>query len=113
MEVSAAISDEDEEDNYGMASELSSRISNYSVGELHSAVVLAPFDHDEDDDSLWDQLSSLSTDNVNDIPYGEDPVLTKQELIRQIHLRRHVNQLKRNLVEKEERVGEVRYVSCS
>ena len=107
LEVSAANSDEDEEDNYRMTSELSSRISNYSVGELHSAVVLAPFDHDEDD-SLWDQLSSLSSDNVNDIPYGEDPVLTKQELIRQIHLRRHVNQLKRNLVEKEERVGEVR-----
>ena len=90
---------------YGPTSELSSRISNYSLGELHSAVVVAPVD---DEDSLWDQLSSLSSSNVNDIPYGEDPVLTKQELIRQIHLRRHVNQLKRNLVDKEERVEEIR-----
>lgn len=98
-------SDSDDEEEYGPSSELSSRISNYSLGELHSAVVVAPVD---DEDSLWDQLSSLSSNNINDIPYGEDPVLTKQELIRQIHLRRHVNQLKRNLIDKEERVEEIR-----
>ena len=84
-------------------------MSAYSVGELHSAVVLAGVEGDSDDE-LWEQLSSVSSGNVNAIPEGEDPVLTKQELIRQIHLRSHVNQLKRNLTDKEEKVEELRWV---
>ena len=91
-------------------SAVSSQTSSYSIAELHSAVELAAVDHsDSDDDDVWEQLSSLSSSNVNAIPLREeDPVLTKQELIRQIHLRRHVNQLKRNLVEKEGKVEELR-----
>jgi hypothetical protein len=89
---------------------MSSRASSYSIAELHSAVELAAIDDDDDDeDDMWEQLSSLSSSNVNAIPLREeDPVLTKQELIRQIHLRRHVNQLKRNLAEKEGKVEELR-----
>ena len=89
---------------------MSSQTSSYSTDELHSAVELAAIDHnDGDDDDVWEQLSSLSSSSVNAIPLREeDPVLTKQELIRQIHLRRHVNQLKRNLAEKEGKVEELR-----
>ena len=91
-------------------SAVSSRTSSYSIAELHSAVELAAID-DNDEDDVWEQLSSLSSSNVNAVPLREeDPVLTKQELIRQIHLRRHVNQLKRNLAEKEGKVEELRYM---
>jgi hypothetical protein len=84
-------------------SAVSSRTSSYSIAELHSAVELVATD------DIWEQLSSLSSSNVNAVPLREeDPVLTKQELIRQIHLRRHVNQLKRNLAEKEGKVEELR-----
>ena len=54
------------------------------MAELHSAIELAAVDHSDsdDDDSVWEQLSSLSSSNVNAIPLREeDPVLTKQELI--------------------------------
>lgn len=103
-------SEEDEDDvEADFASEMSSEISSYSFGELHSAVVLAPFDEeDTGEDDLCEQLSSVSSRDVNTVPYGEDPVLTKQELIRQIHLRRHVDQLKRNLASNEARVQQVR-----
>ena len=92
---------------------VNSRVSSqtsYSIAELHSAVELAAIDHNDDDDNdVWEQLSSLSSSNVDAVPLREeDPVLTKQELIRQIHLRRHVNQLKKNLVEKEGKVEELR-----
>lgn len=87
---------------------VSSHTSSYSIAELHPAVELAAID-DDDDEDVWGQLSSLSSSNVNAVPLREeDPVLTKQELIRQIHLRRHVNQLKRNLAEKEGKVEELR-----
>ena len=91
---------------------VSSRTSSYSIAELHSAVELAAVDDDDDEeDDVWEQLSSLSSSNVNAVPLREeDPVLTKQELIRQIHLHRHVNQLKRNLAEKEGKVEELRYM---
>jgi hypothetical protein len=91
-------------------SAVSSRTSSYSIAELHSAVSeLAAINDDNEDDDMWEQLSSLSSSNVNAVPLTEeDPVLTKQELIQQIHLRRHVNQLKRNLDEKEGKVEELR-----
>ena len=84
-------------------SAVSSHTSSYSIAELHSAVELAAIDDDDDEDDVWEQLSSLSSSNVNALPLREeDPVLTKQELIRQIPLHgQHVNQLKRNLAEKE------------
>ena len=84
-------------------------MSAYSVGELPSAVELAGVEGDSDDE-LWEQLSSVSSGNINAIPEGEGPVLTKQELIRQIHLRRHINQLKKNLTNKQEKVEELRWV---
>ena len=90
-------------------SAVSSHTSSYSIAELHSAVELAVIDDDDDEDDVWEQLSSLSSSNVNAVPLREeDPVLTKQELIRQIHLRRHINQLKRNLAEKEGKVEELK-----
>ena len=101
--------DGDEEiDHYN--SDLSSEVSSYSIGELHTAVVLASVNEEEEggEDDLWEQLSSVSSSNITAVPYGDDPVLTKQELIRQIHLRRHVDQLKRNLGDKEESVEELR-----
>ena len=81
--------------------------SSYSTTEIHSAIELATAatDEDEDDDGVWEQLGSLSSGNINVVPFKEEgPVLTKQELIRQIHLRRHVNQLKSNLADKEGKV---------
>ena len=105
----SANSDDSEVERERVNSAVFSQTSSYSIAELHSAVELAAIDHDDDDD-VWEQLSSLSSSNVNAVPLREeDPVLTKQELIRQIHLRRHVNQLKRNLVEKEGKVEELRY----
>ena len=99
-------SGDSEIDRERINSAASSRPSSYSIAELHSAVELAAID---DEDDVWEQLSSLSSSNVNAIPLREeDPVLTKQELIRQIHLRQHVNQLKRNLAEKEGKVEELR-----
>ena len=102
-------SGDSEIDRERINSAASSRPSSYSIAELHSAVELAAIDNDDDEDDVWEQLSSLSSSNVNAIPLREeDPVLTKQELIRQIHLRQHVNQLKRNLAEKEGKVEELR-----
>ena len=85
--------------------------SSYSTAEIHSAVELAAAATDEDggDDGVWEQLGSLSSGNVNAVSLrGEDPVLTKQELIRQIHLRTHVNQLKSSLAGKEGKVEMLR-----
>lgn len=93
-----------------LSSALSTSMSAFSDGELQSAEVLAVAVEEDSDDELWEQLGSVSSGNINTIPEGEDPVLTKQELIRQIHLRRHVNQLKRNLADKEARVEELRWL---
>ena len=85
--------------------------SSYSTTEIHSAVELAAGATDEDggDDGVWEQLGSLSSGNVNEVSLREeDPVLTKQELIRQIHLRRHVTQLKSSLAGKEGKVETLR-----
>ena len=103
-------SDDSEVESERINSAVSSQTSSYSIAELHSAVELATVDNgSDDDDNIWEQLSSLSSSNVNAVPYREeDPVLTKQELIRQIHLRRHVNQLKRNLMGKEGKADELR-----
>ena len=104
-------SDDSEVESERVNAAVSSQTSSYSITELHSAVELAAVDNDDsdDNDNIWEQLSSLSSSNVNAVPYREeDPVLTKQELIRQIHLRRHVNQLKRNLADKEGKADELR-----
>ena len=103
-------SDDSEVESERINSAVSSQTSSYSIAELHSAVELATVDNgSDDDDNIWEQLSSLSSSNVNAVPYREeDPVLTKQELIRQIHLRRHVNQLKRNLTGKKGKADELR-----
>ena len=59
--------------------------------------------------SLWEQVSSsLSITSKIHQPPEEDPVLTRQELIRLIHLRRHVEQLRKNLEEKEAAVYQLR-----
>ena len=98
--------DDSEVENERVNSAVSSQTS---IAELHSAVELAAVDSDDNDDDIWEQLSSLSSSSVSAVPYREeDPVLTKQELIRQIHLRRHVNQLKRNLADKEGKAEELR-----
>lgn len=69
------------------------------------------FSKEDAGSDLWEQLSrsssSLSASRLqqsNEV----DPVLTRQELIRQIHLRRHVNQLRRKLEEKERAVVQLR-----
>ena len=63
-------------------------------------------------------LDLLLDDALTESESGEEgkqtaTQLSKQELIRQVHLRRHINQLKKILEEKEIKVEDSRYTNSN
>ncbi len=74
----------------------------------HSKVVL--------EEKLGPSLSDLSLDLEGGLREGEQPgtpQCTKQEIIRQIHLRQHIDGLRKKLNDKETKVEECRYINST